>query len=255
MSLTPTSRRNRSSPQNKPDGRSFLGEYDFEWEHKSGRHNAVPGALSRRCHELVTALTTVEADFTGKLWKKICGKNRHRGLIPPYDGPFKVITKVGKVAYRLDLPERIKVHPTFHVSYLKPFNPDLLNVHPLVKRAPPTVNKEIGRTIEKIVDHRAIGQGKNFRHEYLVLWKGKSESDATWERAEALWENQDVNNSYFNGLPRTSGSFGGGGLLPPYSKASKGNTPSASKPKGGPDGSGEVARQLVVLGQPSKPTK
>uniref|UniRef100_A0A803MZL3 Chromo domain-containing protein n=1 Tax=Chenopodium quinoa TaxID=63459 RepID=A0A803MZL3_CHEQI len=28
--------------------------------------------------------------LTSHLWKKISGKNRHRGLIPPYDGPFKI---------------------------------------------------------------------------------------------------------------------------------------------------------------------
>ncbi|GJR66007.1 hypothetical protein Tco_0012072 [Tanacetum coccineum] len=37
-----------------------------------------------------------------------------------YIGPFKIIAKVGTVAYRLELPEKLsRVHSTFHVSKLK----------------------------------------------------------------------------------------------------------------------------------------
>uniref|UniRef100_A0A803MGR5 Chromo domain-containing protein n=1 Tax=Chenopodium quinoa TaxID=63459 RepID=A0A803MGR5_CHEQI len=86
-------------------------------------------------------------------------------------------------------------------------------MHPLTKRAPSTINKEIDQGIERILDHRAIGQGKkNFHREYLVLWKGKSESDATWERAETLWQLEDVVKAYLHSLTGTSGSLGGGGL-------------------------------------------
>uniref|UniRef100_A0A803L122 Chromo domain-containing protein n=1 Tax=Chenopodium quinoa TaxID=63459 RepID=A0A803L122_CHEQI len=52
--------------------------------------------------------------------------------------------------------------------------------------------KEIDQGIERILDHRAIGQEKkNFRREYLVLWKGKSELDATWGKVETLWQHED----------------------------------------------------------------
>ncbi|GKA19678.1 putative reverse transcriptase domain-containing protein [Tanacetum coccineum] len=41
-------------------------------------------------------------------------------LNPRYIGPFKILSKVGPIAYRLELPQQlIKFHSTFHVSNLK----------------------------------------------------------------------------------------------------------------------------------------
>lgn len=42
-------------------------------------------------------------------------------LMPRYIGPFKIIKWVNEVAYELDLPKYLEIHPVFPVSLLKPY--------------------------------------------------------------------------------------------------------------------------------------
>ncbi|KAL0315612.1 UNVERIFIED_CONTAM: hypothetical protein Sradi_5439400 [Sesamum radiatum] len=130
------------------------------------------------------------------------------------------MSKVGSLAYRLKLPDRLKIHPNFHVSFLKKFHQHLLDTaRQQTQRAPPVIQKEFEKTVLKILDHRTMGQSKkNIRTNYLVHWSGESEANATWERDVTLWQFEEKLDEYWvvregvTPLTRASGSSGGGGL-------------------------------------------
>ncbi|GKE63364.1 hypothetical protein Tco_1513731 [Tanacetum coccineum] len=53
-------------------------------------------------------------------WKGVVRFIKRGKLNPRYVGPFKVLAKVGDVAYRLELPQELsRVHHIFHVYNLK----------------------------------------------------------------------------------------------------------------------------------------
>ncbi|GKD52037.1 putative reverse transcriptase domain-containing protein [Tanacetum coccineum] len=52
-------------------------------------------------------------------WKGVVHFGRKEKLAPRYVGPFKIVERVGPVAYRLRLPQELSsIHDTFHVSNL-----------------------------------------------------------------------------------------------------------------------------------------
>ncbi|GJX75387.1 putative reverse transcriptase domain-containing protein [Tanacetum coccineum] len=65
-------------------------------------------------------------------WKGVVRFGKRGKLNPRYVGPFKVIERVGTVAYKHELPQQLsRVHNTFHVSNLKKFLSDESLVIPL----------------------------------------------------------------------------------------------------------------------------
>ncbi|CAL1353301.1 unnamed protein product [Linum trigynum] len=46
-------------------------------------------------------------------------KNVHKGLLRRYEGPFPIVKRIGKVAYKVEVPSHLEIHLVFHVSQLK----------------------------------------------------------------------------------------------------------------------------------------
>lgn len=100
---------------------------------------------------------------------------------------LKLWLKWANTAYKLKLFKRLKVHPTFHVSFLKKFYDVAEYSKSQAKRAPLVMRKQFDDQIEKILDHRILGQNKkNRRTKFLIQWKDKLIVEITWERNTTL---------------------------------------------------------------------
>ncbi|KAJ4717218.1 Retrotransposon protein, putative, Ty3-gypsy subclass [Melia azedarach] len=117
----------------------------------------------------------------------------HKGLVRRYEGPFPIVKKVGKVSYRVLLPPKLKIHPVFHVSMLKPYHGDEEDPsRGESKRAPTAVVTSFDKEVECILaDRRVRKRGVPNYNEYFVKWKRLPESEATWEHEDTLWQFQD----------------------------------------------------------------
>ena len=49
-------------------------------------------------------------------------------LAPHYCGPFEILSKIGQVAYQLELPPNLRVHNVFHIYVLKKYVHDATHV-------------------------------------------------------------------------------------------------------------------------------
>ncbi|RVX02486.1 hypothetical protein CK203_031144 [Vitis vinifera] len=87
---------------------------------------------------------------------------------------YKVGDMVGKVSYRVELSPRLKIHPVFHTSYLKPYHEDKDNPNRgFSKRASTAVVTSYDKEVEHIIADRVIRRrGVPPATEYLVKWKG-----------------------------------------------------------------------------------
>ncbi|CAL5213737.1 unnamed protein product [Lathyrus oleraceus] len=104
-------------------------------------------------------------------------KNQKLGL--RYFGPFKVLSRVGTVAYKLALPPMAKIHPVFHVSLLKPCQgPHFTPYMPL-----PLITTSHGPLImpQRILQSRMIMVQDRPVRKVLVQWTSFAAEDATWE--------------------------------------------------------------------------
>ncbi|KAM5569773.1 hypothetical protein ABKV19_017005 [Rosa sericea] len=102
-------------------------------------------------------------------------------LAPKYFGPYQVIKKIGKVAYKLLLPPTAKIHPVFHVSRLKKVGSTVITSPDL----PPMFESAKTKWYPaKIIDRRIFKKKNAAVTKWLVQWKNTNEEDATWEDPE-----------------------------------------------------------------------
>nr|GEZ16941.1 putative reverse transcriptase domain-containing protein [Tanacetum cinerariifolium] len=117
-------------------------------------------------------------------WKGVVRFGKRGKLNPRYVRPFKVLDKVGTVAYKLELPQKLsRVHNTFHVSNLKKCHAD----EPLAVSLDGLHVDDKLHFVEEpveIVDREVKRLKRSCIPLVKVRWNSKRGPEFTWERED-----------------------------------------------------------------------
>ncbi|KAI3376751.1 hypothetical protein L3Q82_000348 [Scortum barcoo] len=105
-----------------------------------------------------------------------------RKLAPRFVGPFPISKIINPVSVKLQLPRSLRVHPSFHVSKIKPVKESLLV--PPTKPPPPPKLIDGGPVyaVKKLLAVRKRGRG----HQFLVDWTGYGPEERSWVPASFI---------------------------------------------------------------------
>ena len=112
---------------------------------------------------------------------------KRRKLSPRFIGPFKILKRVGTVAYQLALPPNLSgVHEVFHVSMLQKYTLDPTHVVDWGE-----IDVDIDGTFEKVPMHIMDSQDQVLRCKTVrlvkVSWQHRGVEKAMWELEDTMW--------------------------------------------------------------------
>lgn len=108
-------------------------------------------------------------------------KRANHKLSFKYFGPYKILDKIGAVAYELELPPTSSIHPVFHVSLLKKA---VGSPHQVSSELP--VLTDAFQIPIKILERRILNMGERAVAQVLVQWSSWPPSLSTWEDEAVL---------------------------------------------------------------------
>nr|GEY30692.1 putative reverse transcriptase domain-containing protein [Tanacetum cinerariifolium] len=132
-------------------------------------------------------IESIDHLFAGlKLVIRIIRFGKRGKLNPRYIGPFKILKRIGPMAYKLKLPEELNnVHNTFHVSNLKKCLSNESLIIPMKKLKLDNKLNFVEEHVE-IMDREIKKLGQSRIPIIKVRWNSKRGPEYTWEREDEI---------------------------------------------------------------------
>lgn len=108
-------------------------------------------------------------------------RGRHHKFEPKFFGPYQIVDRVGKVAYKLNLPPSTTIHDVFHASLLKPAASPTTPVIDL-----PPISHINDAVPMAILERKMVKRHNAAVAKWLIHWAGMSPADASWEFADEI---------------------------------------------------------------------
>jgi hypothetical protein len=111
-------------------------------------------------------------------------KSGAKKLKPRFYGPYRIMCRVGEVAYELELPVGSKIHNVFHMSCLKKAVEQFISTS---EEIPPLDEEgQLELVPEEVLKFQEWKLRSRVIRECLIRWRGLPVEDATWESEQVL---------------------------------------------------------------------
>jgi hypothetical protein len=124
----------------------------------------------------------------------------NKKLSPQYAGPFEILERIGRLAYRLKLPPHWEVHPVISIAHLEPYHKDAFNRprpdHPDTIFVEGDGDGYQSFEVERLIDKRVVTRRGKQEIDYLVRWKGYGPEYDLWYHKALLANCQELVNDY-----------------------------------------------------------
>ena len=117
---------------------------------------------------------------------------------PQLVGPFKVLERIGRLAYRLELPPNMRIHNVISVAHLEPATDPVKDPYKRHRTPAPeiVVDGEIEYEIDRLLQKRRVRRGRGTSLQYLVRWLNCGPEDDMWLPVHRLANARDKVDEY-----------------------------------------------------------
>ena len=88
-----------------------------------------------------------------------------------------VLERIGGLAYKLDLPQTMRIHDEFHIFTLKRYPSDGRAQPPLAE----VIDDEPEWQVERALEDRLVKRGRKTKVEYLIKFVGYGPEHSLWQ--------------------------------------------------------------------------